>query len=147
KKLAALELNAPDDNPAGLVPVADAWYDAQNLVTDYPKRQLQLHIRDLYKKALSTASGFTKARIEKRIAEFEATMTDAAIASGSYPKLWPVLRAAVKDKSYEKIPIQGGAFGDKDYEALSADGGVLIGFHYTLKQVFGHDVLDCFQPI
>ncbi len=143
KEIATKELESGADDRAAAVQNADAWYQSLGSINDYPKTQIQMRIYALYSNALPSVTGLTKAKIVKRLDELENVLQGRF----DHAALWPALRTAVRDKTYQRIDPMGGAFADKEYSEILDDGVILIGFNYTYRRFGDRDSIDCFQPI
>jgi len=144
KQIATKELATEESDRHAASGIGDAWHDLLASIKDYPKTQIQLHVHTLYSKSLPVLKGLTKAKIEKRLDELDKELQ----GKFDHAALWPLVRAAVRDRSYEKTQIMGGDWGAKEYAEIPADGGVLIGFNYTYGLWAGADLyIDAFQPI
>ena len=144
KQLAKKDLDTNEDDRVGCIAIADAWYEALSTIESHPKKQIQLRIHALYTKALPSTMGLTKTKLEKRLDEMEKGLPAGRI---DHSALWPVLRTAVNNKSYQKIDAKGGAFRDKEYSDILPEGGILIGFNYSLGKFVGLDYMVGLQCI
>jgi hypothetical protein len=142
KAAAAKDLREPVD-PTDLVAAADAWYDTLATLEPYARRAVQTRAYNYYAKALPNVTGLTKTKVEKRIDELDKVME----GKWEYGELWASLRSAVRTNALEELREVGGAFGNKPYRDLPPDGALLVGFHYSLGNAFGGDVVFALQPI
>ncbi len=143
KAAAAKDLEATAEDATSSLAAGDGWYDLVTSIEGHPKTNIYFRIHTHYTNALPKATGITKTKVEKRLEEVEKSLD----GKWDYPNLWPVVKAAIRNKSYDKAGPAGGAFGDKEYSELIPEGGVLIGFNYTLRTLGNKNVIDCFQPI
>jgi len=143
KSVATKDIEALADDSNSSTDAGDGWYDLVTSIDGHPKSSIYSRIQMHYTNALTNAKGITKTKIEKRLDEIEKLLD----SKWEYPNLWPVVKAAIRNKSYDTITPRGGAFGDKEYTELIPEGGILIGFNYTLKPIGDKNVIDCFQAI
>lgn len=87
KAIAESELAAGGDDAAADAPtrVADGWYDIGQKQRAAIKEEIQSHALAWYRRALTTAQGLTKVRLDKRIEELERTLASTSGRRVRYP--------------------------------------------------------------
>ncbi|HLX64277.1 MAG TPA: hypothetical protein VKX17_23595 [Planctomycetota bacterium] len=93
--VAHLELEAPEDDAAKQMKLADNWWDLAEKSGDKDERmQFQQRATYWYERVLPNESGLNKIKIEKRIAQYQAAggakPVAAALLKPAEPKLKPV---------------------------------------------------------
>jgi len=122
--LARQEMEIKDANTERLA-LADGWYELA--AAEILKTQLQLRAYRWYKAALPDATGLSKAKVDKRLAELE----NVAIAQGEWAWMHAEISKRIREGRVKKWETVGGAFSRETFEDVPPEGAILIGFRYT----------------
>lgn len=124
KSLASTDVLHPED-PAGMVVVADGWWDLSEKETGSTQDILKAHAREWYARALPSTKGLTKTKLEKRLGAAAATAAKPSEAPATpAPKAadgWLALDdpSAFGMPGKQGTPLEIGAPGATGYCALT----------------------------
>ena len=127
------DLKAADGDESAQIAAADAWYDMAAKAAADAKACLQLRAYHWYQAAASKATGLSKAKADKRVAELQSVADAPADKGKSKTKLFINIRTAMAEQRLKRWSFTGGAFARVTFEEVPPSGSLLIGFRYTIN--------------